>query len=105
MLPLAAPDSFASAAFIPVGDPQHRLASWREVLGSDAREVRQAAYIPHITLGLYRQKVTADILRHRLSEIEPPSMPLRVERLHYATYDARLQSGPLESRCRLTLDA
>ena len=104
-LPLAAPDSFASAAFIPVGDPEQRLARWREVLGREAREVRQAAYVPHITLGLYRQKVMAADLRRRLSEIEPPSMPLNVESLHYATYHAHQQWGPLESRFRLTLDA
>jgi 2'-5' RNA ligase len=105
MLPLARPDSFASAAFIPVGDPAHRLARWREALGRDVAEVRQATYVPHITLGLYRQRVTAEVLRHRLNAIEAPSMPLRVESLHYATYDTRLQSGPLESRYRLALDA
>jgi hypothetical protein len=104
VLPLAAPDSFASAAFIPVGDPEGRLAVWRDLLGTEAREVRQAAYVPHITLGLYRRKIAADIVRQRLSEIEAPPVPLRVESLHYATYDARMQFGPLESQYRLAHD-
>ncbi|WP_367854368.1 2'-5' RNA ligase family protein [Rhodanobacter lycopersici] len=104
-LPLTAPDSFASAAFVTVGDPQGRLAAWREVLGSESREVRQAAYVPHITLGLYRRRVSAEIVRQRVGEVEAPPAPLRVDSLHYATFDARLQSGPLESRYRLMLDA
>jgi 2'-5' RNA ligase len=104
-LPLAGPDSFASAAFIPVGDPEGRLTIWREVLGRKVREVRQAPYTPHITLGLYRRKITAEIVRQRLSEIEAPPVSLRVGSLHYATYDARLQFGSLESQRRLVLDA
>jgi 2'-5' RNA ligase len=103
-LPLAAPDSFASAAFIPVGDPEGRLTSWRDALGLGVREVRQAAYTPHITLGLYQRKIAADIVRQRLGQIEAPPVSLRVEDLHYATYDARLQFGPLESQRRLSLD-
>ena len=104
-LPLAAPDSFASAAFVAVDDPQGRLAAWREALGNTSREIRQAAYVPHITLGLYRRRVPAELVRQRLGRIEAPPVPLQVDSLHYATFDARLQSGPLESRYRLALDA
>jgi 2'-5' RNA ligase len=104
-LPLAGLDSFASAAFISVSDPEDRLTAWRNLLGRDVREVRQAAYVPHITLGLYRRKITAEIVRQRLSEIEAPPVSLRVESLQYATYDARQQCGSLESQYRLALDA
>jgi 2'-5' RNA ligase len=105
VLPLAAPDSFASAAFIPVHDSEGRLTVWRDVLGQEGREVRQAAYTPHITLGLYRRKITAEMVRSRLSEIEAPPVSLHVQQLHYATYDARHHFGPLESQHGLTLDA
>jgi 2'-5' RNA ligase len=104
-LPLAAPDSFASAAFVAVDDPQGRLAAWRKVLGNESREVRQAAYVPHITLGLYERQVPAEIVRKRLSEIEAPAAPLQVNSLHYATFDARLQFGSLESQYKLLLGA
>ena len=104
-LPLAAPDSFASAAFVAVGDPQGRLAAWREVLGNESREIRQAAYVPHVTLGLYRRRVPAEVVRQRLGEIAAPPLPLRVDSLHYATFDVRFQSSPLESRYRLALEA
>lgn len=102
-LPLARPDSFASAAFLPVGDPQARLARWREALGGAAREIRQQAYCAHVTLGLYRRKVDAATLRQRLAELDPPPVPLAVTQLHYATYDARSMLGPLQSRWRRLL--
>lgn len=103
--PLGRVDSFASAAFIPVGDPEARLSRWREVLQRTGSEIRQAAYVPHITLGLYKRKVTAAVLRKRLADIEPPPPCLAVTELHYATYCARTHFGHLESRHRMTLDA
>lgn len=102
-LPLAAPDSFASAAFIPVGDPEGRLAQWRVLLGHASREVRQAAYVPHLTLGLYRRRLGADALRQRLAAIEAPSVALSIRQLHYVTYDARSQFGPLHVQHRSVL--
>jgi hypothetical protein len=104
-LPLAAPDSFASAAFIPVGDPEGRLAHWRRLLGQVSAEVRPSVYVPHITLGLYRRRVDAQVIRDRLGAIDAPTMPMSVTQLHYATYDTRSQFGPLHSHHRLQLGA
>ena len=103
--PLGRVDSFASAAFIPVGDPEGRLSRWREVLEHTGSEIRQAAYVPHITLGLYKRKVAAEVVRQRLADIAPPPAHLAVTELHYATYSARMHFGPLERRHRLTLEA
>ncbi|WP_430388889.1 2'-5' RNA ligase family protein [Dyella sp. 20L07] len=102
-LPLAQPDSFASAAFIPVRDPEGQLAHWRAMLEGVSPEVRQAVYIPHITLGLYRRRVSAEVIRRRLSNIEPPTVPLVMNQLHYVTYLARSQLGALQSHYRLQL--
>ncbi|PWK87772.1 2'-5' RNA ligase family protein [Fulvimonas soli] len=102
-LPLGRPDSFASAAFVPVGDPEGRLAGWRARLARAAREVRRAPYVPHITLGLYRRRVDAATVRARLAGLEAPPVPLPVGELHYATYEARVPQGALSSRCRLRL--
>jgi 2'-5' RNA ligase len=104
-LPLGAPDSFASAAFIPVIDPSGQLTQWRRALEGSANEVRQAIYVPHITLGLYKRKATAEEVRQRLLEIDAPSTSLRVDQLHYATYDARLHFGPLETRHVVRLES
>lgn len=96
-LPLAGLDSFASAAFIPVGDPQGRLAGWRQTLGETSREVRQGPYVPHITLGLYRVRVSAEVVRERLAGVPPSTLTLRVSELHYVTYDASDQLGALDT--------
>jgi hypothetical protein len=95
-LPLAPPDSFASAAFIPVGDPQRRLARWRQSLGQVSAEIRQSPYVPHITLGLYRQRVSAAVLRQRLGALEAPTMALDMTRLVYVTYAASELFGALQ---------
>jgi 2'-5' RNA ligase len=104
-LPLGAPDSFASAAFIPVIDPSAQLARWRCALEVTAKEIRQAAYVPHITLGLYKRKATAEEVRQRLREIDAPSVPLRISQIDYAIYDARLHFGPLETRHVVSLES
>ena len=103
-LPLGAPDSFASAAFIPVIDLSGQMTQWRCALEVAAKEIRQASYVPHITLGLYKRKATAEEVRERLREIDAPSMSLRVSQLHYATYDARLHFGPLETQHIVSLE-
>ncbi|PMQ02814.1 hypothetical protein DyAD56_22045 [Dyella sp. AD56] len=102
-LPLARPDSFASAAFIPVGDPKGQLARWRQVLGEASREVRQSPYVPHITLGLYRRCVAGDVVRRRLAMLATPPPMLAVRELHYVTYDTRDQLGPLETLYSVSL--
>jgi 2'-5' RNA ligase len=97
-LALGPPDSFASAAFIAVNDPGGQLTQWRNTLELAANEVRQAAYVPHITLGLYKRKATAEEVRRRLRELDPPPTSLRINQLHYATYEASQQFGPLETK-------
>jgi 2'-5' RNA ligase len=104
-LPLGAPDSFAGAAFIPVTDPSSQLSRWRCALEEATKEIRQSTYVPHITLGLYKRKAAAEEIRERLGEIAAPSMSLRVSQLDYATYDARLHFGLLETRHIVTLES
>jgi len=102
-LPLAPLDSFASAAFIPVGDPMGRLARWREVLAEGSREIRQAPYVAHITLGLYRRCVPAEVIRQRLGTVAAPPSWLRATELRYATYEAQDHFGPLRCIRRVAL--
>lgn len=103
VLPLGAADSFASAAFIPVYDPQQRLANWRQALAAGSREIRQADYIAHITLGLYRQRIAAATLRQRLAALPMPQHALQVERLDYAHYASSDQFSRLERQLSISL--
>lgn len=102
-LPLAAPDSFASAAFLPVADPEGRIARWRQLLGQSMREIRPSPYVPHITLGLYRQRLDAATVRERLEQLPTPPAALAATELHYTTYAAQNQFGPLRSERRHVL--
>lgn len=100
-LEIGPPDSFASAAFLPVVDHAGNLQRWRTALGQSCREVRQSAYVPHITLGLYKRRIGAAELRERLQQLPALANPqLEVEELHYATYDSRDLFGRLDTqRC------
>jgi len=102
-LPLAKPDSFASAAFIPVNDSEGQVARWRDLLGSVSREIRQSAYVPHITLGLYRRHVNAPTLRQRLAAFGAPPVALAATELQYVTYAAHDPIGPLRVERRWPL--
>ncbi|MBU0806245.1 MAG: 2'-5' RNA ligase family protein [Gammaproteobacteria bacterium] len=89
-LSIGQPDSFASAAFLPIDDPTGQLLAWRECLGEHTREVRQSPYHAHITLGLYQRSADAALIRQRLdalSEFSPRS--LKVNTLQYGHYRAR----------------
>ncbi len=103
-LQIGKPDSFASAAILPIQDPSGQLQAWRQRLAKHAPEVRQAPYLPHITLGLYRRSLPAEQLRERLNALHLAApQPLQVRQLHYATYSARQLFGPLQVRHSLRL--
>ncbi|PTS85733.1 2'-5' RNA ligase [Pseudomonas sp. HMWF032] len=95
-LEIGQPDSFASAAFLPVSDPSGQLQHWRTLLSEHSQEVRQSPYHAHITLGLYRQRVDAPLIRARLIELaEEHPRKLPVNSLQYVHYRARQLFSPL----------
>ena len=98
------PDSFASAAFLPVDDPTGQLLAWRECLGEHTSEVRQSPYHAHITLGLYRRSADAVLIRQRLDALsEPGPRPLIVNSVQYGHYRARQLFSPLRIQHSLRL--
>lgn len=98
------PDSFASAAFLPVSDPSGQLQVWRDLLSAHSREVRQSPYHAHITLGLYRRHADASMIRQRLAELaEDRPRTLNVRALQLCDYRARQLFSPLRVRHSLRL--
>lgn len=98
------PDSFASAVFLPVYDPSGQLQHWRTLLSEHSQEVRQSPYHAHITLGLYRQRVDATLVRARLAELaEEHPRWLPVNSLQFAHYRARQLFSPLRVRQSFSL--
>lgn len=97
-------DSFASAAFLQIGDPQRRLQPLRGCLAGQAEEVRQSPYLPHLTLGLYRRSISGQAWRERAAALSRlPPLPLAVRELHYCTYQADQLFGPLQVEQRIAL--
>ncbi len=95
---VGAPDSFESAAFLQVFDSQSALPAIRQALALPHSEFRQGDWVPHITLGLYRQAWPKTDVADALHQIEPEHsapLPLTVEALTLVDYDARSLSGCL----------
>lgn len=98
-LQIGRPDSFSSAAYLSVTDPDGYLDTWRGALAGGCTEIRFGPYVPHITLGLYRQQISARVLQQRLDRVpDPPKLHMPVERLEYASYSSADMFGPL--RCQ-----
>ena len=91
-------DSFDSAVFLRVDDPQGGLAALRRALGQGMREIRQSAYVPHLTVGLYRAAFDTRMVADCLAAWQPQApIALRVECIELARYQARVLGGPLET--------
>ena len=96
-------DSFASAAFLGVRD-DGQLEQLRQALAPLSREIRQAAYVPHLTVGLYRQAVSAEQWHARAAPLhDSPPLSLAVRELQLVSYDARELQGPLRVEARVAL--
>jgi len=73
-------DSFASAPFLTVSDPDQRLAALRAALGKHSTEIRQSPYHAHLTVGLYVRAVPCAQMRQRLAAFaDRDPLPLTVK--------------------------
>lgn len=96
-------DSFASAAFLGVRD-DGRLEQLRQALAQLSPEVRQAEYVPHLTLGLYRHATSAAQWRERAAPLRDcPPLTLPVRELQLLSYAAAEPQGPLRIEARVAL--
>jgi 2'-5' RNA ligase len=96
-LHIGAIDSFDSAVFLRVSDPGNGLALLRHALGQGTREIRQSAYVPHLTVGLYQAAFDTGLVAQRLASLQwQAPITLQVERIHFARYQAQVLGGPLE---------
>lgn len=99
-------DSFASAPFLAVDDPENALAPLRAVLAAQGAEVRQAPYRAHLTVGLYARRLPAAEVRRRLAAFaDAAPLELAVDELQLSSYASRELGGPLRCERRLRLRA
>jgi 2'-5' RNA ligase len=90
-------NSFASAPFLEVQDPDGGIPRLREVLSQGACEFRSALYRPHLTIGLYSDAFPGKELLARMADF--PNEPLRwmVKQVTFATYRAEKFAGKLSN--------
>ena len=97
-------NSFASAPFLEVNDPQRGIARLREVLSNGAREFRTAPYTPHLTVGLYAGGFPSEEVVQRLRDFPADPIRLRVEKITFSSYRAQEIAGLLTYRQEISLE-
>ena len=88
-------NSFASAPYLEVHDPEGGIARLREILSRGAREFRTAPYTPHLTVGLYADAFPSEEVMRQMAAFSSKSIRGKVEGITMATYQASEFSGRL----------
>jgi 2'-5' RNA ligase len=91
-------NSFASAPYLEVRDPEKGITRLREVLSRGASEFRTALYTPHLTVGLYAGAFPSVDVAERMANFPSKPTKLGVKRITFAIYKAREIAGPLSYR-------
>jgi 2'-5' RNA ligase len=91
-------NSFASAPFLTVTDPQGGIDKVRAVFARTVEEIARSEFTPHVTIGLYAGAYPSEVVLQRMAAF--PVNPLRIEvkEITFATYQAREVGGMLKER-------
>jgi len=89
-------DSFESALYITVEDPDGSLSKLRSILATISKEDNPAGfYKPHITLGLYQEAFDTLRVAKHLQEFRPvPTRQLSITELAFCAYETSDLQGP-----------
>ncbi len=90
-------NSFASAPFLAIYDPDEGISQLRNTLTGGAREFHTAAYQPHLTVGLYTDSFPSNEVLTRIGTFTSNPIQLKVKKITLATYQAKDISGKLNS--------
>ena len=96
-------NSFASAPFLDVHDPDGGIQRLREVLSYGAREFRTAPYRPHLTIGLYADAFPSAEVLARMAAFSSEPVRWRVDQVTFATYRADQFAGELRYQYKVRL--
>lgn len=91
-------NSFSTAPYIEIHDAQDILTGLSTTLGLKTRR-----YVPHLTVGFYRDAYRADEVAERLAAFAPWNLKFEVRELHFCTYETHDIKGRLEIRHRIRL--
>ena len=97
--------SFASAPFLEVDDLDGGLRRVRALLSATGKEIGRSDYTPHITVGLYSGAFPGSVVFERTSSFPKDPCTVTIDRITFATYQAREIAGALTSRYEVTLQS
>lgn len=102
-LKLGALESFASAPYLAIEDPDGAFARLSAALEGQRPQFRQQPARAHLTLGLYAQKLSWAQLSSELEQFASPQLSFRCTELVLASYDSHNPRGPLRYDLSLPL--
>ncbi|MFV5583751.1 2'-5' RNA ligase family protein [Acinetobacter oleivorans] len=98
-LKIGSVDSFSSALFVEIQDIKNTLPQIRQKLGLVSNEIAALEYCPHITLGLYKNAYSSDLILRKISQLpvqyKHAEFDLKVEHLTFGCYQAQTLQGKL----------
>lgn len=94
-LELTAIDSFSSALFIQIIDQEKILEKIRSQLSLVSNEIAALQYCPHITIGLYSDAWSSDLVLERIKSFEAKRIKIQVNQLTFGYYKAQILQGLL----------
>lgn len=100
---IGAINSFDSALYFEVIDHANGIERTRNVLGQVMPELRWKPYVPHITLGVYKDTIPIQAVMDRINEYQRlPKIQKHVRDIKLVTYQATELLGPLTTRFTYT---
>ena len=96
-------NSFASAPFLEVADPEGGFDRVRGLLLTTGKDIGRSDYTPHITVGLYSGAFPGSVLTERISSFPKATCKVTVDQITFASYRAREGYGALKYRYEVAL--
>jgi 2'-5' RNA ligase len=97
-------NSFASAPYLEVHDPEGGLVRLRKILSKGAKEFRTTTYTPHLTVGLYSGAYPSEEVLSRMATFSREPIHWKVNQITLATYQAQEFAGRLHYLQTISFD-
>lgn len=105
-LNLGNPASFSSAPYLAIEDVDGGIARLRSQLVTAADDYPGFTYVPHVTVGLYREAWPVDLVRSAFAAIPVrEALPCRIEALCLMAYRPEVFGGALVCLARYELSS
>lgn len=104
-LQIGALSSFSSASYLEVGGETDGLIALRQCLPGFFEDIRESAYVPHVTVGCYREAFSVATIAAHIDEypLLPAALRVQVREIALLSYAADDIGSPLKTERRYRL--